>query len=525
MPPTWRGLLKGLLLLILATALAIAGFVRHRMQGPFRDYTADATFVSAPDPGPLLVGVATRDITPDLSRFDPWTDRNGNGKYDPFTDTYEDRNRNGEFDFVWMGGFDANRPAKGVNDPLWTRALAFRHGGVTLVIVSIDSVGLTHERFIALRKAVVAARVDVTYLAASTTHTHQGPDTMGIWSFVPLIGRFDETYVNLVLDRTRDAVLEAVARLRPAEVIIATEPIEPAGFVADSRMPTVYDRHLNAARFVAPGTLDTIATLVSWGNHPEAMGARNSLLSSDYPHYWRVGIERGLPGPGGISGLGGTAVFVQGPLGGLMTPLGLDVPDRDAVTVHREDGIGKARALGENLAARTMRLLTSDRARRDGDRTIAGAVKTIFVPVEGTYRFPIMLGMIHPGWYAGAAKSEVSALRIGGIEIATLPGEAYPEIVDGSVESPPGADHPGSPVEVPPLRREMRGAVNMVFNLANDEIGYLIPQTEWDAVAPFAYGLPKAPYGELNSTGPRAAGVVHHEALDALRRLHQLAPR
>jgi hypothetical protein len=527
MPPTWRSLFKGLLLLLLATALSLAAFVRYRMQGPYRDYRADAEFVSAAQaPGaPLLVGVATRDITPDLASFDPWTDANGNGKYDPFTDTFEDRNRNGEFDFVWMGGFGANRPAKGVNDPLWTRAIAFRHGGVTLVLVSIDSVGLTHERFIALRKSVAASRGDITYVAASTTHTHQGPDTMGIWSFVPLIGRFDEAYVSTVVERTRDAVLEAVARLQPADAIVATEPIDPIGHVNDSRMPKVFDRQLNAARFVKAGTAETIATLVSWGNHPEAMGEANALLSSDFPHYWREGIERGLPEPNGIEGLGGTAIFVQGPIGGLMTPIGLEVRDRDGVTLHRDDGVAKARALGEDLAVRTIRLLGSSRAQRDDDRTIAGAVKTIFVPIAGTYRWPIMLGMIHPGWYDGAAKSEVSALRVGGLEILTLPGEVYPEIVDGGVESPPGADRPGPPVEVPPLRPEMRGAVNMVFNLANDEIGYVIPRTEWDEYAPWAYGQSRAPYGEINSTGPDSAAVVHREALDVIRRLHAIAPR
>jgi hypothetical protein len=520
-------ILGTLLALLAAVVVAALVAVRVRMQGPYRDYRADAAFISAragqSADHPLLVGVATRDITPDLARFDPWTDADRNSRYEPGKgDTYEDRNHNGDFDFVWMGGFDENRPAQGVNDPLWTRAIAFRHGSVTLVLVSIDSVGLTHERFITLRKAVEHARPGITYIAASATHTHQGPDTMGIWSYRPIFGRFDEAYVDGIVARTRDAVIEAVDRLQPAEAVIATEHLEAQGHVVDSRMPQVYDHHLNAARFVKPGTSETIATLVSWGNHPEAMGSENPLLSSDFAHYWRDGLERGVAGPGGIEGLGGTSVFVQGPVGGLMTPLGLEVPDRAGHTVHKANGVGKARALGENLAIRTITLLTSDRATRDTDRTIAGAVKTIFVPIEGTYRIPVMLGLIHPGWYDGTAKSEVSALRIGGIEIVTIPGEVYPEIIDGGIESPEGGDYPGTPVEVPPLRPEMRGAVNMVFNLASDEIGYIIPRTQWDEKPPYTYGLKEAPYGEVNSTSPGAAGIVHREALGVLRRLHEL---
>jgi hypothetical protein len=515
------------LIVALGLLLAAVVFVRIRMHGPYRDYRVDTEFISTPagatESAPLYVGVAKRDITPDLAQFDPWVDADGNSRFEPEKgDTYEDRNGNGDFDFVWLGGFDANRPAQGVNDPLWTRALAFRHRETTVVLVSIDCVGLTHERFIKLRKSLDHAQHGITHVAFSSTHTHNSPDTMGIWSYRPVFGRFNEAYVESILTKSREAILEAVGNLQPAEAFIATEHLEAPGFVRDSRPPQVFDHHLNAARFVKPGTGETIATLVSWGNHPEAMGSRNPLLSSDFAHYWREGVEQGVAAPNGIAGFGGTCVFIQGPVGGLMTPLGLDVPDKDGTTVHTENGVGKTRALGENLAIRTIKLLNSERASRMTNQTVAGVAKTIFAPIEGTYRIPLMLGLIHPGWYDGKAKTEISALRIGDLEILNLPGEVYPEIVDGGIEAPEGGDFPGRPLEVPPLRSAMAGAVNMVFNLANDEIGYLIPRTQWDVQPPYTYGANKAPYGEVNSGGPDVAAVVHREGLAVLRRLHEL---
>lgn len=520
-------LLRRLAFALLLLAVGIAVFVRVRMHGPDRDYRVDTAFDSLangrPADAPLLVGVARRDITPDLARFDPWTDHDGDSQFKPDKgDTFVDRNANGDFDFVWLGGFHSNRPAQGINDPLWTRALAFRHHDTTLVIVSIDCVGLTHERFIKLRKSIDHEKFGITHIVGSSTHTHNSPDTMGIWSHRPVFGRFDEAYVDLILDRTRDAILEAVATLAPADAVIATEQLDPQGFVRDSRQPLVYDRHLAAARFTKAGTQETIATLVSWGNHPEAMGGKNPLISSDFAHYWREGVETGVPGPHGAAGLGGICVYVQGPVGGLMTPLGLDVPDKDGQTVHRDNGVGKTRALGENLALRTLRLLQSDQATPMSNHAIRGVAQTIFVPIDGNYRIPIMLGLIHPGWYDGKARTEVSALRIGDIEILAIPGEVYPEIVDGGVETPSGGDFPGPPVEVPPLRPQMRGRVNMVFNLANDEIGYIIPRTQWDTEPPYTYGAPKAPYGEENSGGSHVGSVIHAECLKVLRRLHQL---
>jgi hypothetical protein len=518
-------IVSSLLLLPVVLAIVVIVFVRVRMHGPYRDYRVDIEFNSAvSDPGLLYVGAAKRDITPDLSKFDPWTDTDGNSKFEPEKgDTYEDRNGNGDFDFVWMGGFSENRPAQGVNDPLWTRAIAFRNHDVTLVLVSIDCVGLTHERFVKVRKSIDHDQYGITHILFSSTHTHNSPDTMGIWSYRPVFGRFNENYVDHILEQSREAILEAVGDLQPAEVVIASGRIEPDGFVRDSRLPEVYDRTLNAAWFTKPGSGETIATLVSWGNHPEAMGGRNPLLSSDFVHYWREGMEKGLSEPNGIGGLGGMCVFIQGPVGGLMTPLGLEVPDRDGKTIHSEDGVGRTRALGENLAIRTIQLLKSDTALSMTNHTIAGVAKTIFAPIEGTYRVPIMLGLIHPGWYDGRAKTEIDAVRVGDIEILAIPGEVYPEIIDGGIESPDGADYPGEPVEVPPLRDRMTGKVNMVFNLANDEIGYIIPRTEWDVEAPFTYGRDSAPYGEVNSGGVDVARVIHEEGLGVLERLSVLA--
>ncbi|MEI2726707.1 MAG: hypothetical protein V9H26_25245 [Verrucomicrobiota bacterium] len=79
----------------------------------------------------------------------------------------------------------------------------------------------------------------------------------------------------------------------------------------------------------------------------------------------------------------------------------------------------------------------------------------------------------------------------------------YPEIAEGGIESPAGADYPGPPLEVPALRSQMKGKLNMMVGLANDELGYIIPKSQWDTELPYAYGRTKSPqYGEENSPGP-----------------------
>ena len=174
-----RPIITAFLLLLVGVGI----FVRVRMHGHYRDYRVSQAWVSqAPADEALLVGAAMRDITPELAAYDSWVDADQNSKFEPDKgDTYEDRNGNGDFDFVWLGGFDANRPAQGVNDPLSSRAIAVRHGKRTVVLVSIDSVGLTHERFIRIRKSIDHAAYGIDHIIFSSTHTHNSPDKMGIW--------------------------------------------------------------------------------------------------------------------------------------------------------------------------------------------------------------------------------------------------------------------------------------------------------------------------------------------------------
>jgi len=63
----------------------------------------------------------------------------------------------------------------------------------------------------------------------------------------------------------------------------------------------------------------------------------------------------------------------------------------------------------------------------------------------------------------------------------------------------------------------MPGRVKFLFGLANDEIGYLLPKTQWDRRPPYTYGAARPPYGEINSCGPDAAGAVHAALADLCR--------
>ena len=517
-------ILGGFLCLFLVLFATAFGYVRYKMYGPHRSYEIDYVL---PAPGAwdtvndLQVGVAVRDITPDMDKKDTWVDVDNNNRFDPKIDTWEDRTGSGDFDLVWIAGFGIDRAAKGVNDPLWSRAMAFRNNGVTLAIVSIDSIGITYDRYITIRKMIQERNPDIDHVAFAATHSHQAPDTMGIWSYWFLWGsRFDEDYVRMIQEETCDAVLEAVANLTPADAIITTGYVPEENFIRDSRDPQVMDHTLPLAWFKKKGTEETIAVLASWGMHPEAMGGSNPYVSSDFPHYFRQAMESGLQGAGGFDGFGGKCVFFTGPIGGLMNPLHIEITNRHGVASSAND-VHKAQALGENLAILAAEALRSADARPMADQRIAVSAKTIYAAMGWPFKAVLYLGVVHPGVYNGKAKTEINALRIGDIEIVTTPGEIFPEIVFGGIENPEGADFVIDPVEVPPFVEVMRGSVKMNFNLGNDEIGYIVPKSQWDVKPPYTYGRNSRPYGEIYTNNPEIAPTIHRVTLEMLRRMHE----
>jgi hypothetical protein len=531
-------ILSGIVVII----LLLAGFLGYRMIGPYRSYKIDFVNVGQGiQPGVLEVGVAKRDITPNLDLYDTYNDANNNNTYDnyPFPvsrfmkkkgepETYNDRNKNGRFDPVWIAGFGSNRPAKGVHDPLWARAIAFRNNGVTVAMVTLDAIGMFHEKIIGIRK-MIDPRLKIDHVIVSCLHNHESPDTMGNWSGpIPRPRNFDHANMARIQKACKDAIEEAVISLQPTDMYFIPVEINPEGFVDDSRKPIVIDKTICCSRFVKHGTDDTIATLVSWGNHPETLGGNNPFITSDFPGYWRDGVENGVPDPDGIKGLGGMCLYFQGMVGGLMTELHTTVPHRNGVDKFREETFEKAEALGDNLAILTVNALRGPAVQKSENPRVAVAAKTVYAPMHGLFKYVILLGLIHPGvfWTSGgiSARSEVDVVRVGDVEMLTVPGELYPEIAEGGVEARPGQDYAVEPVEVPPLRKEMNGKMNLVIGLANDEIGYIVPKSQWDAKPPFVYN-DRPQYGEENSGGPEVAPMVHHQSLELIRRLQAAWPK
>jgi hypothetical protein len=65
----------------------------------------------------------------------------------------------------------------------------------------------------------------------------------------------------------------------------------------------------------------------------------------------------------------------------------------------------------------------------------------------------------------------------------------------------------------------MPGKYRFVIGVANDELGYFIPKSQWDNKEPWLYHQEKETYGEINSLGPETAPLIHRQASAILSQL------
>ena len=108
-------------------------------------------------------------------------------------------------------------------------------------------------------------------------------------------------------------------------------------------------------------------------------------------------------------------------------------------------------------------------------------------------------------------RTEIAYVTIGPASFLTYPAEVYPELINGGIESPIGQDYETEPIELPVAREMMSGDYKFIIGMGNDELGYIIPKSEWDKKNPYMYGMEESPYGESNSLGPDTAPILHQE--------------
>ena len=307
------------ILIMVAIFLFVASaFIYWRLKDKHPGFKVDISIPSG-ILSSLSAGFSAVVITPTVS--DTWVDNNKDFQFNEKDgDTYVDVNGNGKFDAVWMAGFQNSRPAQGVHDDLWARTMIIDDGKTRIALVAIDAIGFMADDIIDVRKSL-PAQWGITYTIITSTHTHQGPDLIGMWGPSDYTSGVNSGYLQFIKEKIRESIEKAVKNVRPAKVTFAQDLEGPKNLVGDYRDPQVLDDGLRIMHITDAKTGSTLGTLVAWANHPETLADQNLLISSDFPNYVREAVEKGVyRGDSTIyKGKGGVCIYVNGAIGGMMS--------------------------------------------------------------------------------------------------------------------------------------------------------------------------------------------------------------
>ncbi len=481
-----------------------------------------------PDRAPesdLHAGFAALSITPQVP--DQWADVDGNAQFNEDIDTWTDGNGNGRFDPVWMAGFQNQRPAQGVHDEIMAIVAVLDDGDTRIAIVAADTIGLM-RKFVQQVRTDIPESWDIDYLLLHATHNHEGPDTQGLWGASAFSSGVSTEYMSQLRQTILAGIEEAIGQLEPATLSWARIPTNPLTPIVDKRKPKVVDEDIRALLFRRDDE-SVIGTIINFGIHVELAWDQNLELTADVAGYLRRGVSDGIRYDDSLmqQGLGGTTLWLTGNIGGLMTSGPEDaIYDAYAGKQITQPSHEKARVFGHSLASSVIAAVEQKQFAASTSTQLGVSVLDVELGIDNPMlALGTLIGLVDSSpslhWRPPFVRydTEVSILTIGDALIVGIPGELYPEIAVGGIENPSGADYALPPQEIPHLRGELPGKVNLMVNLANDAIGYIIPKSEWDNEAPWIYGEAEETYGEVVSLGPETAPAIHRSVMELLRQL------
>lgn len=346
---------------------------------------------------------------------------------------------------------DAKEKRYSLHEDLFARVAVLQNGNDKMVLIGLDVFGMAPWDVQSLRQSL--ARQGFSRVLVAMSHTHANVDTIGFYGYYP------KAYAQHVVAQAERAVLAAAGNMQPVQVLkMGSVEMPLAGgrvvdLVWNGRNPGLVDPTVSIIQAIGRDGRP-IANIIHLACHPEVIRLEDKReLSPDYVGTLCKEVRREL---------GGQPVFLNGALGGMLTP---DAPVR---------GYESAVAMGKGFAKFVVQ--AAEVATPSSSYTLWMHRRPVEYPITSEAILKFMKSAPGPTNIAyGRVRTEMNAVWIGDAQMITVPGELLPEL---------GFE----------IMSHMTGRPRLVLGLTNDEFGYLIP----------SYDFRAGVYEER--TGPGAAG-------------------
>jgi len=370
---------------------------------------------------------------------------------------------NPDTDSLYFAGGKNNRKFIDVSDNLYVKAVVISNNETSIALLTVDCIGLMYPQLLEIREKVAKAisAFPVQQIILSSTHTHSGPDVVGIWGQDLMHCGINEAHMSKIVNQAALALQKAWNTRKSG---IARYAIGSFGedWVKNISEPGLLDRTVTILQF-KDALNKNIATLVNFACHPTILDDVARGASSDYVG----GFYRYLD-----SAQGGTNLFLQGAIGGWVQPE--DVPKN----------YEQAMRIGEKLGLYAMNRLKQPQT-LNNSQIIYRRQKIKFPLQNPGFRQLSQVGVIKRV-FSDSVESEIAYASIGNLALATHPGETSPALSFTT-------------------RALMKNnGPKMVLGLSMDALGYILKPGYFEE----GNKIPHSNYLTGMSIGPQTMGII-----------------
>lgn len=358
---------------------------------------------------------------------------------------------------AFIAGDKQNRKFTGVHDSLYVKAVVINDGASSIALLTIDCIGLIYTDVQRIReRAAAISNFPADRIIVSSTHTHSGPDVVGIWGSDYQHTGVDTVYQKFLINTAAEQIKRADENR--IEATIATGETTFGEPWVQNICNEEIDRSVTVMQFKDKEG-NSIASFTNFACHPTFMDAQFTEVSSDYVNGFYKHLNEQWQGEN---------LFLQGPVGGWVQP------------VDGEGSFDKAELRGRELGLAVETAMSKAQPRSTS--SIRFKSKKVNLPVANeAWKQLAAMGTIQRK-IQDSVLTEIAWFTIGEAQFATHPGETAPYY---GLET----------------KKMMKTGPKFVLGLSNDALGYILkPSFFEDPTIPHAEYLTSMSVGK--QTGP-----------------------
>jgi hypothetical protein len=365
----------------------------------------------------------------------------------------------------FIAGDKQDRHFTGVLDDLYAKAMVVYDGNTAFALVTVDCIGLLYSDLLKIREAASKLDYGIPFppenIVISSTHTHAGPDVVGIWGKDYSQSGVDPEYMEFLINTVVKQIQIASNNMLVSHLVYGETEYghEWVGNICNEEI----DRSVTVLQFQDKEG-NNIVSLTNFACHPTYLDAIYSEVSGDYIAGFYQEMENEL---------GGEHLFLQGAIGGWIQPLdkGIDYQE----TLERGKGLAKA-------AIRSL-----DKPTPLLSKKLDFSFTTLTLPVENQAWQQLAAAGIFQRELTDVVESEIAWFSIGEATFATHPGETAPIF---GLET----------------KELMQDGPKFILGLSQDAMGYILKPEYFDDP-----NLPHASYLTRMSLGRNTGPLIMEE--------------